>query len=210
MVLLGWSLDDRTEVMPVEQVVENFTLERVGKPAAIFDMERLQWMNGVYIRQLTTEELAERMIPFLERDLPPELLPVDRDYLLRIVPLIQERLKLLADSADLTGYFFQTRLDYDPAGLVQRGIDQTGTMTALQRAQTDLAAVEDFDHQRLEDLLRAAGDDLGIGPRPFFGALRVATTGRTATPPLFETMEVLGKERVLGRIGLAIELLSGL
>ncbi len=210
MVLLGWSLDDRTEVMPVEQVVENFTLERVGKPAAIFDMERLQWMNGVYIRQLPTEELAERMIPFLERDLPPESLPVDRDYLLRIVPLIQDRLKLLTDSADMTGYFFQARLAYDPAGLVQRGIDQTGTMTALQRAQTDLATVEEFDHQRLEDLLRAAGDDLGIGPRPFFGALRVATTGRTATPPLFETMEVLGKERVLGRIGLAIELLSGL
>ena len=208
MVLLGWSLDDRTEIMLVNALIENFTLERVGKPAAIFDVERLQWINGVYIRQLSTEELADQMLPFLDLDLPLELRPVDWDYLLRIVPLVQERLKLLSDSADLTRYFFEAQPDYDPSNLVQRGMDQVITMAALERAQTELAGLEVFEHARLEELLRAAGEDLGITPRQFFGAIRVATTGRSATPPLFETMEVLGKERVLDRLMMAVERLT--
>ena len=98
MVLLGWSLDDKTEVMAIQEIIENFTLERVGKPAAIFDREKLSWMNGVYIRESTAGELADAILPFLERGLDPELLPVDRDYLLRIVPLIRERLKLLTEA----------------------------------------------------------------------------------------------------------------
>lgn len=208
MVLLGWSLDDHTELMPINMIVENFSLERVSKPAAIFDMEKLQWMNGVYIRQLSTQELADAMLPFLERDLPAQLLPIDRDYLLRIVPLIQERLKLLSDSAQLTSYFFQKKLDYDPSNLVQRGMDQQSTLAALQRAQPELEKAGSFEHGSLEESLRGAGEELGLSPRQFFGALRVAVTGRAASPPLFETMEALGKERVLERIQSAIERLS--
>ena len=208
MVLLGWSLDDRTELMPLSIIVENFSLERVSKPAAIFDMEKLQWMNGVYIRQLSTEELADEMLPFLERDLPAGLLPIDREYLLRIVPLVQERLKVLSDSAQLTSYFFQKELDYDPAHLVQRGMDQQSTLAALRRAQPELEKASSFEHGSLEESLRATGEELGLSPRQFFGALRVAVTGRTASPPLFATMEVLGKERVLERIHSAIERLS--
>jgi glutamyl-tRNA synthetase len=208
MVLLGWSLDDHTELMPLNVIVENFSLERVSKPAAIFDIEKLQWMNGVYIRQLSTEELAVAMLPFLERDLPADLLSIDREYLLRIVPLVQERLKVLSDSAQLTSYFFQKELDYDPANLVQRGIDQQSTLRALQRAQLELEKVDPFEHVPLEESLRAAGKELGFSPRHFFGALRVAVTGRTASPPLFETIEVLGKGRVLERIQSAIDRLS--
>jgi glutamyl-tRNA synthetase len=119
MVLLGWSLDDQTDVMAPDVIVDNFSLERVGKPAAIFDIERLDWINGIYIRQQDTDQLAAQMLPFLERDLPAELLPVDRDYLGRIVPLVRERLKLLSDSAQLTSYFFLDDLDYGSANLVQ-------------------------------------------------------------------------------------------
>jgi glutamyl-tRNA synthetase len=209
MVLLGWSLDDHTELMSLDTIVENFSLERVSKPAAIFDLEKLQWMNGVYIRQLSAEELADAMLPFLERDLPAELLPIDREYLLRIVPLAQERLKVLSDSAQLTSYFFQKELDYDPAYLVQRGMDAQSTLAALRRAQPELEKADSFEHGPLEGSLRAAGEELGLSPRQFFGALRVAVTGRAASPPLFETMEVLGKERVLERIQSAIERLSG-
>ena len=207
MVLLGWSLDDQTDVMSPEVIKENFSLERVGKPAAIFDVERLQWMNGVYIRQLSPEELADRMMPFLERDLSTELLPVDREYLLRIVPLVQERLKLLSESARLTSYFFTENLEYE-TDLIQRGMDREGTLRALQRIEVELARVADFSHELLEQALREAGEELGFRPREFLGVLRVAVTGRTASPPLFETLEVLGRERVLPRVRAAIERLT--
>ena len=200
MVLLGWSLDDQTDVMPIDVIASNFSLERVGKPAAIFDLERLGWMNGVYIRQLATEELAAHMFPFLERDMPAELLPVNWQYFLRVVPLIQERLKLLSDSAQMTSYFFEENLDYSSVNLVQKGMDAENTVTALQRAGHALIGIEAFESETLEQALRATGDELEFRPREFFGTLREAITGRSATPSLFEVMEVLGKDRVLARI----------
>ena len=209
MALLGWSLDDRTEVMSVETLKENFALERVNRSPAIFDQEKLLWMNGLYIRQLTEEDLADRLSPFLERDLPGELPPVDRDYLLRIVPLIRERIKLLSEAAEITSYFFGENVDYEPAELVQRGMDQEGTVAAIRVAIDELTAVAAFEHQQMEESLRAAGSALGLAARQFFGTLRVAVTGRSATPPLFEIMEVLGRERVLSRLGSASVRLTG-
>ena len=161
-------------------------------------------MNGVYIRQLPVGELANRLAPFLERD----LLPVDRDYLLRVAPLVQERLKVLADAAELTSYFFQAELAYHADSLVQKGMDRPGTLAALKAAVGELAALPRFEHQPMEESLRAAAGRMGVSPRQFFGALRVAATGRTASPPLFETLEVLGRERVLRRIKSAIQRLG--
>lgn len=210
MALLGWSLDGETDVMTVDTIREHFTLERVGKPAAIFDLDKLQWMNGMYLRQLDVSDLADRILPFLEGEYPTDLLPIDRDYLLRITPLVQERLKTLADAPEMLSYFFEDTLDYDPAGLIQRGMDAEGTLTALQRAVADLSAVgaADFNHEHLEALLRATGKELELSGRQFFGALRTAITGRTATPPLFEMMEVMGRERVTQRLAAAVANLS--
>lgn len=208
MVLLGWSLDDKTEIMSTDFLVENFELDRVSKPAAIFDREKLVWMNGTYIRQLSTEDLARRVMFFLERELPQELLPVDWDYLLRIVPLVRERLKLLTDAPEMLAYFFQKDLEYDPARLVQRGMDRESTLSALGRAESELKHLDSLEPEALEGRFRAVGEELELSPRQFFGALRVACTGRTATPPLFETMEVLGQERVLQRLKAASALLE--
>ena len=212
MALLGWSLDGETDVMTEDTIRDNFTLERVGKPAAIFDLDKLQWMNGVYIRQLDTEDLADRIVPFLERDYSDDLLPIDRDYLLRIVPLAQERLKTLADAPGILSYFFEDALEYDATAIVQRGMDTDGALAAILRAESDLAAVAatDFNHENLEAVLRGAGAELGLSARQFFGALRTAITGRVATPPLFETMEVIGQERTLGRLSEAAEKLAAL
>ena len=207
MVLLGWSLDDKTEVMPVATMTENFTLDRVGKPAAIFDREKLSWMNGVYIRDMDAGALADAMLPYLEKGLPAQLLPVDRDYLLRIMPLVRERLKLLSESAEMTAYFFEEQPEYDPANLVQRGMTQEETVAALSSAVESLAN-GDFVATSLEELLRAAGEELNLTPRRFFGTLRWAVTGRNVSPPLFETMEVLGRKRVLARLQAAIEQLA--
>ena len=205
MALLGWSLDGETDIMAADTIREHFTLERVGKPAAIFDLDKLQWMNGVYIRQTDAVDLADRIRPFLEREYPADRLPIDREYLLRIVPLVQERIKTLADAPAMISYFFEDAPEYDGAMLVQRGMDAPGTLAALQRAERDLSAVAagDFGHESLEARLRATGAELGLSGRQFFGTLRTALTGRTATPPLFEMMEVMGQERVAQRLAVA-------
>lgn len=208
MVLLGWSLDDKTDVMPLDTIIQSFNLERVTKSAAIFDREKLEWMSGIYLRQLSVGELAERMLPFLEKELPADLLPVDPGYLERIAPLVQERIKLLADAAEMTSYFFLDPPEYEPESLIQKGMDQAGALESLGVTLKGLAGAASFEHQSLEELLRATGTELGLSPRQFFGVLRVAITGRTASPPLFETMEVLGRERVVRRIRRAIDLLS--
>ena len=148
------------------------------------------------------------MLPFLERDLAAELLPVDRRYLLQIVPLIQERLKLLTDAAGMTSYFFEAFPEYDPELLVQRGSDQQAALAGLKDCLAGLETSPSFDHSVLESLLREKAEGSPLSMRQLFGSLRVAVTGRTATPPLFETMEVLGRVRVLNRLQAAVEMLS--
>ena len=208
MVLLGWSLDDKTEVMPTQTIIDNFTLDRVTKSAAIFDQEKLLWMNGMYIRDLTPEQLAGRMTPFLERDLPKELLPIDSDYLTRIAPLLQERIKRLDDAANQTEYFFKADQQFDTDTLVQKGMDREMTLTALKTALEELTATDDYRHENLEQLLNVAGEKLSLSRRQFFGVLRVAATGRAVSPPLFEMLEVMGKDRTVSRIKNAVERFS--
>ena len=215
MVLLGWSLDDKTEVMSRQTLAENFSLERVSLGGAIFDQEKLAWMNGVYIRDLPPEELAARVAPYLEADLEKNLScfkpPVDRDLLLAVVPLIQQRIKLLSEVWERGAFFFQEQVDYEPgATLIQKGMDGDTAMWALERTLGDLGYIKDFQHESLEESLRKLAGDLGLSPRQFFGTLRVAVTGRNATPPLFETMEVLGRELVIRRLNDAQERLAAM
>ena len=205
MALLGWSLDDKTEVMSLATMQDQFSLDRVGKPAAIFDRDKLDWMNGVYIRELSDDDLAAAMLPWLEKDLPPELLPVDMGYLTRIAPLVRERLKLLTEAAEMTAYFFTPQPDYNPADLIQRGMTAAETAAALDRALETLNAAPDFTGLALEELLRADGEELNLTPRRFFGTLRTAVTGRSVSPPLFDTIAVLGRERVISRLQWAIK-----
>ena len=200
MSLLGWSLDDKTDIMSRDMLTENFSLDRVGKAGAIFDKEKLLWMNGVYIRQLSVNDLEREMLPFLKRDLTDASSSSEREYIKAIVPLVQERLKTLREAYDITDYFFKERISYDPDLLVQKGLDRDSTQQALRRVLDELSGVEAFDTSSLEEVLRATAAQLGLSGRQLFGALRVAVTGRAAAPPLFETMEVLGKDRCLNRI----------
>jgi glutamyl-tRNA synthetase len=205
MVLLGWSLDDKTDVVTAQTVIENFTLDRITKSSAIFDQDKLQWMNGMYIRELTAEQLAGKMVPFLERDLPKDMLPVDQEYLGKIAPLLQERMKSLEESADSTSYFFQANEQFDIDTLVQKGMDRDSTLSALKAAFDDLDSADDYAPDKLEEMLTATGEKLSLSRRQFFGVLRVAATGRAVSPPLFEMMEVLGKDRTVSRVKNALE-----
>ncbi len=205
LALLGWSLDDKTEIMSREELVKNFSLERVSKTAAIFSHEKLGWMNGVYLRQLSAGEFARRALPFLERDLPASIArPLSQEYVLKIAPLIQERARILGEVTGLADFFFADDVSYDSQLLLGKKLDKDMARRALEAAREKLSAAEPFDVATLESLLRPLSEELGLKTGDFFGLLRVATTGRTATPPLFQTMAVLGKERCLKRLTAAL------
>ena len=208
LALLGWSLDDKTELLSREEIVKHFSLERVSKTAAVFNRDKLDWMNGVYLRNLSLEDYSERAISFLERDLPSEVeRPLDTDYIRQIMPLIQERAKTLAEVPQLSEFFFVDKLEYD-AGLLLGKLESGQVVKILQAAITRVEKLGNWDAASLEAVLRPMAEELNLKTGVFFGLLRVATTGRTAAPPLFQTMEVLGKERCLKRLKTALDKLS--
>ncbi len=206
LALLGWSLDDRTEIMSRQQLIENFSLERVSQTAAIFNQDKLSWMNGVYIRSLSLEDFTRRALPFLDRDLPGVVKrPLSVDYASLIMPLIQERAKTLSEVAELTQFFFVDELDYEAELLIGKNMSRESTVKALETALPRLEQLVAFDTESLEALLRPLAVELGLKTGQLFGTLRVAVTGQTVAPPLFQTMAVLGKEKCLRRIQASLD-----
>jgi len=206
LTLLGWSLDDKTELLSRQELVKYFSLERISKTAAIFNAEKLNWMNGVYIRSLGLEDFVQRSLPFLERDLPSEVeRPLSIDYVRQIMPLIQERARTLAEVAELAQFFFVTELDYELGLLIGKNMSRESATIALEAGQHKLGQLRTFDEESLEAVLRPLAEEIDLKTGQLFGTLRVAVTGRTAAPPLFQTMAVLGKERCLRRIEAALD-----
>ena len=208
LALLGWSLDDKTEIMTVEEIIENFSIERVSKTAAVFNIVKLEWMNGMYIRTLSPREFSGRSLPFVERALSAAVKrPIDAGYMERIAPLVQERAKTLSEVPSLVDFFFNDVLEYESSllpGKLERG-------QAIEVLTKTLTALDDITRWRAGDMetaVRPLSEGLGLKAGPFFGVLRVAITGRTASPPLFETMEVLGKYRCMVRLKAALERLE--
>ncbi|MBF8266599.1 MAG: glutamate--tRNA ligase [Dehalococcoidia bacterium] len=206
LALLGWSLDDHTEVIPREELIRHFSIERIGKAGAIFSQEKLAWMNGMYIRQMSQEALAGRILPTLEEALPAAVSrPLSGEYVHAITPLVQERLKTLADAPPLMDFFFLEELEYPHEELVQKGLDRDSTRKALEAALGRVAALDAWSAPSLEDVLRPLAGELEMKTGQLFGAIRVAVTGQRAAPPLFETMAVLGRDRCTRRLRAAIE-----
>jgi glutamyl-tRNA synthetase len=215
LALLGWSLDDHTELFSKEELIRHFSIERISKTSAIFNLDKLKWMNGVYVRKLSPEELTDQLLPFLDRDLPQSVKrPLSREYVKRIVPLIRERLTTLgkvesamgamAEAAPLYDFFFVDEPVYDTRLLLGKKLTKEDAVRGLEAALERLQALT-FNAPSLEDALRPLATELGLKAGDFFGLLRVAVTGRTAAPPLFQTMESLGKERCLKRIETALK-----
>ena len=213
LALLGWALDDKTEIMGRDELIEHFTIERVSKTAAVFSQDKLYWMNGVYLRQITEkqgfEEFARRALPFLESGLPDIVRrPIDLGYVSCIAPLMYERVNALGELAQRAEFFFVDELEYDADLLLVKGMDKEKAITSLKKCLEGLEGCG-FDHDSLESGLRSLAEELDVKTGSLFGLIRVAVTGRTATPPLFETMVVLGKDSCLRRIGAAIARLQG-
>jgi glutamyl-tRNA synthetase len=207
LALLGWSLDDKTELFTREDLIKHFSIERISQTSAIFNKEKLDWMDGVYIRKLSADEFARRALPFLEKGLPADVKrPLDFDYVKRVLPLVQERVKTLGEVAtkELTWFFFVDEIDYQTELLIDNKLDRKATLGMLDVAKVKLDELARFDADTLESILRPLADEIGVKAGQLFGALRTSVTGLTATPPLFQTMEVLGQDICLKRIEKAI------
>jgi glutamyl-tRNA synthetase len=214
MALLGWSYDDKVTVLSLEQLIEAFDLDRVGVAPARYDEERLLWFNGYYIRQLSSEALTTYALPFLERaealgGLPDSVArPLDREYTARVLRLEQERMKTLAEAPAMTAFFFTETLSYEPQALIAKNMVAESALNGLRRARATLADLPGWEASEMETRLRELVAELGLKPVQLFTSMRVAVTGRTISPPLFETMEVLGRDISMRRIDQAIEALS--
>ena len=210
MALLGWSLDDRTEILDRPALVESFSLRRVVKSGAIFNIDKLEWMNGIYIRSLAPDDLAARIRDYWRQSSPPEIPQVvDLAYLCRIAPLIQPRLKTLDDAAERTAFFFREKLDHVPKDLIQKGMNAENGCHALEQSRALMSGCDAFTADALESAFEELRLRLELSRRQYFSLLRVATTASRVSPPLFETMEVLGRGRCEDRISGAIEALRG-
>jgi glutamyl-tRNA synthetase len=189
LALLGWSYDDRTEVMSRDELVERFTLERVGKSAAVFDYDKLTHLNGLYLRALEPEEYADRLVGYLrEQDYE-----WDEGLVRRVAPLVQEKIATLGEFPAFAGFFFG-RVEPDGAALEDGAV--------LPAAAETLASVEPFEAEPIEAALRGLAERLGLKPREAFQPIRVALTGSKISPGLFESLEVLGKDETLARLGI--------
>lgn len=209
LVLLGWSLDDHTEIFSRADMIRHFSIERIGRAGAIFSHDKLTWMNGVYVRQLSHEDLAHCIRDLLDERLPTVVpRPISEEYIEAIVPLVQERLKTLIDAPSLMEFFFLDELDYPRDELIQKGLDKTSTETVLNEVLQLLSGINAWSAQGLENELRSLAERLQIKTGQLFGSIRVALTGRKAAPPLFETMEVLGQDRCIRRLKASTILLN--
>ena len=210
LALLGWSFDDKTELFSREELISAFSLERVAKAGAVFDQEKLSWMNGVYLRKLSVDEFITNLQPFLERPFKsgglPDSIPrdLDRERLISIAPLIQERMKLLSQGIDLISLFLEENPAYSTKILLQKGMDVPTTCQVLISTRATLECVEHWNASELERAVRLLLEELDLNTGQLFGSIRAAVTGRVASPPLFETMDVLGIEVCVVRLTQAI------
>jgi glutamyl-tRNA synthetase len=202
LALMGWSMPDGSEIFTYEDVEREFTFERVTTSGPVFDLVKLTAINGKYIRALSDEELYERLLPFLTEDL-------DRDMVRAIVPVIKDRLTTLAEFTELTGFFFKRPGEYDAAALVPKKGTPESALQALERARDVLAGMpEPWTQETWEEQLRALSSELEMKAGDLFMVLRVAVTGSSVSPPLFESMAVLGKAETLARIDGAVDRLK--
>ena len=186
LALLGWSYDDKTTVMTREELVERFTLDRVGSSPAVFDFQKLEWLNGVYLRELPPDEYADRLIAYLRE----QGYEWDEAQVRASVPLVQEKIARLGEYPTFAGFLFGD-VEPDPKLLDPR---------VLEEAERTLAETEPFTSAGIEQALRGLSERLELKPREAFQPIRVAVTGSKISPGLFESIELLGREPTLERI----------
>jgi glutamyl-tRNA synthetase len=203
---LGWSLDDKTEIFSRAELIAVFDLAKVHPSAAIFDLEKLNWLNGYYIRALPLPDLARQIRPFLGA----AGLEVDNELLLKVTPLLQTRIKTLKDAVVLADFFFVDDVHPVVVQLLGKAFKESPAKAqdALAAARQTLVAVEPFEAATVEAALRALATRLGIKGGDLFTLLRESVAAKPVTPPLFESIAALGRERTLARLDRAMQALA--
>ncbi len=188
LALLGWSYDDKTTIMSREELIERFSLERVVPSPAAFDYQKLDWMNGVYLRALAPDEYADELVRYLRE----QRYDWDEELVRRAAPLVQEKIERFGQFPEFAGFLFR-EVEPDPALL-------DGDAPIVAAARDELERVEPFRAPEIEAALRGLAARLELSPRKAFQPIRIAVTGSKVSPGLFESLELLGKEESLRRL----------
>jgi glutamyl-tRNA synthetase len=191
LALLGWGLDEETTLISTEELIESFSLERVNKAPAIFDEQKLRWMNGRYLRELEPADLAARLESL-----------TGREGLLEAATVAQEKMQTLADFWPLAGFLVE-RQPFDEQAWAK--VMGDGAPERLREARQALAEAEPFDSEGVEAALRGVVERLGVKPKDVFQPVRVAISGKTVSPGIFESVAALGRDETLARIDAALE-----
>jgi len=192
LALLGWGADATTTFFTTEDLIERFSLERVSRNPAVFDEQKLRWMNGRYLRELEPAELARRLAQ----------LHGDQPGLVEAAAVAQEKLQTLAEFWPLAGFLVERPPEIDPRAWEQ--VMRDGALDRLAEARAALAATDPFDEREVEAALRGVVDRLGVKPKEVFQPIRVAIAGTTVSPGIFESVAALGREEALARIDAAL------
>ncbi len=205
LALLGWSPGDDLENITMKQLTEMFTVEKVHSSPARFDMKKLEAINGDKIRALTLDEFLKWSLPFLTKANIITGTDAEIELVKKALPLIQERIIMLNEVPKMLKFLFTTNFAVDTESVSK--ITDDGSKEILKRSVKELETVSDWTHTNIEAVLRASLiEEMALKPRIAFTALRIATTGSTISPPLFESMELLGKEACLLRINAGLAL----
>ncbi len=203
LALLGWSPGNDIEIMTLSEMIELFDLKKIGKRGSVFDYKKLYWMNSVYIRKKSDKELFELSLPFFEEyGLVKD--EKSKETLIKIIPLFKERIKTLSEFPPFAEYFFKDEYEYDPKG-IKKHFKSAEVFDLLDEIAMNLEKIEPFDIENIERVVRDFAEEKGLKPAKIIHPLRMALTGKTIGPGLFELMEVLGKEKVIQRINRARE-----
>ena len=206
IALMGWSYDSSTEFFTMPDLIEKFSLDKLNPAPAAINFTKLDHFNGLHIRSLPLDDLAKRLQPILSA----ANLQVEHQVLLKIIPIIRERLTTLDDVLPIAGFFFQEAIHPVPEQLVGSNMTASESAHAARRAYQLMQPLTEISLETAEPPLRALADELGLKAGQLFGILRVAVTGQTVSPPLFESMAIIGKEKVMARILDAITVLESL
>lgn len=198
LALLGWSPGEgeEQEIFSREELVKRFSIERVNRAGAVFDEEKLLWMNGVYIRSLPPEDFIARSVPFIEQ----AGFKVDLESYRLLAPHLQERAKRLTDLPEMVDFLFSQEIKRDLQQMFKKGIDQEKAAQILSSVAELFEGGQEFSVAWLEEQLRGLAERLNLKVGPTFGVIRIAITGKAVSPPLFESMLALGRKRALKRI----------
>ncbi|GAB4451722.1 MAG: glutamate--tRNA ligase [Anaerolineales bacterium] len=203
IALMGWGVPEN-DVMTLDEMIERFSIDSLTPSPAAINFQKLDHFNGTHIRLLTTEDLSARIKPYFVA----AGLEVRDETLLKVTPLIRERLVTLDDCLAFAAFFFKEKVEPDPQELIAKGLDAKQSAEVARRVYRILEAQPDISHERCEPPLRAYVEESGLSANQVFGILRVAATGQKVSPPLFESLEIIGREKVLERLKRAIEMLE--